>query len=59
MNENLIPEISKLYKDFRNICIRVEKAEDENQKLFNYILSEVSPKQNRFNNGWVKESWIN
>lgn len=59
MNENSPSEISKLYKDLKNICIRVEKAEEENQRLFNYILKEVSPRQNRFNNGWVKESWIN
>ena len=59
MNENSPSEISKLYRDLKDICIRVEKAEEENQKLFNYILKEVSPKQNRFNNGWVKESWIN
>lgn len=56
MNVNLPEEISKLHKDLKAICIRIEKAEKEHQEIFYNILNEVLPQENRVIQRWVNLS---
>ena len=52
MKEHIPPEISKLCKNLKAKCIKLEKAEKENQKLICKILKDVRQKKKELFQFW-------
>jgi vacuolar-type H+-ATPase subunit H len=52
MKEHIPPEISKLCKNLKAKCIKLEKAEKENQKLIRKILKDVRQKKKELFQFW-------